>query len=225
MKKHVSIAIDGPSGAGKSTIARQAAKRFGYIYADTGAIYRAVGLSVLRNKLSTRDENAVSALLPSLQIDIQYSSGERLVMLNGENVNDYIRTPEVSMAASDCSALPAVRNFLLDLQRKLADEHSVVMDGRDIGTVVLPNADLKIFLTADASERARRRYIELTGRGETVTYEDVLTDINIRDKQDSSRAVAPLKPADDSVIVDTTKLTLAESIETVVKLAEERLCF
>ena len=219
----IAIAIDGPSGAGKSTIARAIARKFGFLYVDTGAVYRAVGLAVLREGLCPRDQADVAALLPSLRIAIEHTGGEQAVILNGENVNESIRTPEISMAASDCSKWPSVRAFLLDLQRRAAVENNVVMDGRDIGTVVLPHAQIKIFLTADPADRARRRYKELIGRGLQVDYQEVLADVNARDEQDSGRAVAPLKPADDAVIVDTTGNTLERSIAVLTQLAEDLL--
>jgi len=218
-----SIAIDGPSGAGKSTMARHIAATLGFIYVDTGAIYRAVGLAILRAGLPAKDEQAVAALLPSIDITLDRRDGEQVVLLNGEDVNALIRTPEVSMAASDCSSLPCVRAFLLQLQRDAAADHNVIMDGRDIGTVVLPDADIKIFLTADAADRARRRYVELSERGLETSYGEVLTAIAARDKQDAERAAAPLKAADDAVTVDTTGNTLTQSMALLEQIIREKL--
>ncbi len=225
MKKTYAVAIDGPSGAGKSTIARAVAGKFGFMYVDTGAIYRCVGLAALRAGVDKTDPEAVQQLLQSLQIELHHDgAGVQQMILNGENVSGQIRTPEVSLAASDFSALPAVRAFLLDMQRAFARRYSVIMDGRDIGTVVLPDADLKIFLTASSAERARRRFDELTAKGMNVDYETVLREQLARDAQDSGRAVAPLKAAQDAVIVDTTGKTLDESIALVLSVMEERLC-
>ncbi len=219
-----SIAIDGPSGAGKSTIARIAAKRLGFIYVDTGAIYRAVGLFAKMNNAGSKDSEAVGALLQKIKIDIKYDeAGVQHMILNGEDVSESIRTPEVSIYASDVSAMPAVRAFLLGMQRDLAERYDVIMDGRDIGTVVLPNASVKIFLTASPEARARRRFLELLEKGAACSYEEVLSDMQYRDKNDSSREIAPLKPAPDSVFLDTTEKTLEESIEEVLRIITERL--
>lgn len=208
MDKHFSVAIDGPSGAGKSTIARAAAARFGFIYVDTGAIYRTVGLAAARAGLPLGAEQDVLKLLPGLDIAFGYGEdGAQHMYLNGEDVSGLIRTPEISMRASEVSAMTEVRACLLDMQRKMAESHSVIMDGRDIGTVVLPNASLKIFLTASAERRAERRYLELREKGATDSYDEVLRDIIKRDKNDSSRAAAPLKRADDAIEVDTSELT------------------
>lgn len=220
--EHIAIAIDGPSGAGKSTLARMTAKHFGYIYVDTGAMYRTVGLYALRRGADTTDAKAVGELLPEIDVRTDYDGdGVQRMYLNGEDVSEKIRAPEVSMAASNVSALPAVRAFLTDTQRRMAREHDVVMDGRDIGTVVLPDAAVKIFLTASAAERARRRWLELRDKGVEATYEDVLRDIEIRDKNDSSRDIAPLKPAPDAVICDTTQRDLAGSFELIKAVIEE----
>ncbi len=219
-----SVAIDGPSGAGKSTIARFAAKRLGFIYVDTGAIYRAVGLFAKMNNVGSKDSEAVGSLLPKIKIDIRYDeSGLQHMILNGEDVSESIRTPEVSIYASDVSAIPSVRAFLLGMQRDLAERYDVIMDGRDIGTVVLPNASVKVFLTASPEARAKRRFLELQAKGTECSYEDVLKDMRYRDENDSSRQIAPLKPASDSVFVDTTDKTLGESIEEVLKIITERL--
>lgn len=219
-EKTVAIAIDGPAGAGKSTIARKLAEKTGYIYVDTGALYRTVALSISKNGINPQDVPAVVEHIGGISVDIKYINGEQRVILNGEDVSNLIRTPEVSMMASVTSAIPEVRAFLLGLQRKLAGEHNVVMDGRDIGTVVLPDAKVKIFLTASPEVRAKRRYDELILKGQNVEFSDVLADLIKRDEQDMNRAVAPLKPSDESVIVDTSELDLdgaVSAIENVVK--------
>ncbi len=222
-EKRCAIAIDGPSGAGKSTIAKAVAARRGYIYVDTGAIYRTVGLAARRGSVDPHDAAGVAALLPGLDIRFDYGpDGSQRMYLNGEDVSAAIRTPEASMYASAVSAIPAVRAFLLDMQRDAAKTHSVVMDGRDIGTVVLPQAGLKIFLTASLEARAKRRLAELTAKGDPSTLADVITDMTRRDEQDTSRAAAPLKAAADAVVVDTSDMTLPQSIQAVCDLAEER---
>lgn len=213
MNKTVSVAIDGPSGAGKSTIARVLAKELGYLYVDTGALYRTVGYAVLQQGIDPADSAAVEALLPNITVSMRYVDGEQRVFLNGEDVSTYIRTPQVSMAASTTSAMPPVRQFLFRLQQDTARQNNVIMDGRDIGTVVLPFALVKIFLTASAEDRAQRRFLELREKGLDVTYEDVLADMKERDYNDSHRAAAPLKPAEDAVLVDTSGNTLEQSIE------------
>ncbi|NLL45378.1 MAG: (d)CMP kinase [Clostridiales bacterium] len=219
-----SVAIDGPSGAGKSTLARSVSKKFGFIYVDTGAIYRAVGLYVRQKGVAPKDAPAVERLLPDIRIDIEYDDdGVQHIILNGGDVSDKIREPEISIYASDVSAMPAVRAFLLDMQRNLAGRYDVVMDGRDIGTVVLPNATVKIFLTASAEARAERRHKELKEKGIECSYDEVLRDMEYRDKNDSSRAIAPLRPAEDSVLVDTTELTLEESAEKIAEIISERI--
>ena len=224
MNGHYAIAIDGPSGAGKSTIARAAAKRFGFIYVDTGAIYRTVGLAAYRGGVDRRDESAVEALLPQLEIAMRYTdAGEQHMYLNGEDVTALIREPEISICASDVAALPAVRAFLMELQRRMARENSVIMDGRDIGTVVLPDAEVKIFLTASAEARARRRLLELEQKGMKQSFDEVLRDIEYRDEQDSHRAAAPLKKAEDAIAVDTSELNFDESLELVVKIIRQKL--
>ena len=216
MKDFYSIAIDGPSGAGKSTMARKLAADFGFIYVDTGAIYRTVGLAAYRTGIDRHDEPAVKALLPKLSIEMRYNeAGEQRMFLDGEDVSEAIRMPEISICASDVSSLPAVRSFLLEMQRKLAREHNVVMDGRDIGTVVLPDAGLKIFLSASAECRAQRRYRQLQEKGIEEPYADVLRELEQRDYDDTHRAVAPLKAAPDAVHIDTSDLTLDESIDAV----------
>ena len=219
----INIAIDGPGGAGKSTIAKAAAKELGYIYVDTGALYRSVGLYALRKEVVTDSAEDVVPLLSEISVELKFIDGTQRVFLNGEDVSDEIRTPEASMAASNVSAIQAVRDFLFDLQRNIAKENDCIMDGRDIGTVVLPDAQVKIFLTASAEERARRRYLQLVEKGQEVKYEDVLSELVERDYQDSHREIAPLKPADDSVIVDTTHINLEQSIDTVVNVIRERI--
>ena len=224
MNKYVSVAIDGPSGAGKSTIAKMCAARLGFLYADTGAIYRTVGLAAIKAGVESRDADGVRALLPNISISMKYDGdGLQRMLLNGADVTDEIRMPQVSIYASDVSAMPAVRSFLLDMQRSLADSNNLIMDGRDIGTVVLPHADLKIFLTAAAEERAQRRYEELLLRGTDTTYEQVLRDIEYRDKNDSSRAAAPLRPAEDAILVDTTGNRLEESFRLICGMIEEKM--
>lgn len=219
-----SVAIDGPSGAGKSSLSRKVAERFGIMYVDTGAIYRTVGLAVLRRGISPDESAAVIALLPELEIDLRHDeSGLQRMYLWGEDVTDAIRTPEISQYASKVSAIPEVRAFLMEQQRSLARRYCVIMDGRDIGTVVLPEADVKVFLTASAEERAMRRWKELQAKGETQSYEDVLADMIERDARDSSRAAAPLRPAEDAVILDTTGLDLEKSLEALCALIRERV--
>ena len=219
----VSIAIDGPSGAGKSTLARRLAAQHGWLYVDTGAMYRTIGLFAVRAGADMKSEQAVAALLPRLSLGLRYVDGEQHMFLNGEDVSGLIRTEQVSMAASQVSAHPAVRAYLLETQRAFAREHSVVMDGRDIGTVVLPDASVKIFLTASAEERAQRRYNELAARGEQVEYEEVLADVRRRDANDTNRAAAPLRAAADAVTVDTTGLTFEESFALLSETVQQRL--
>lgn len=219
----INVAIDGPAGAGKSTVARAAAQKLGYIYVDTGALYRAVGVYCLRNNITTTDVDGVGAILKDITVELKFIDGVQHVFLNGDDVSTEIRLPEASMAASNVSAIPSVRAFLFDLQRDIAAKNNCLMDGRDIGTVVLPNAQVKIFLTADPEERAMRRYKELIEKGSNVTFEEVLEDLKVRDYNDSHREIAPLKPAEDSVIVNTTGMTLEESIATIVKTVEEKI--
>ncbi|MDD4699382.1 MAG: (d)CMP kinase [Oscillospiraceae bacterium] len=219
----IAIAIDGPAGAGKSTISRKVAETLGYIYVDTGALYRAIGLGLVAAGIDTDNTEAVEELLKTTKVNIVYIDNEQRVMLNGKDVSEKIRTPQVSMMASKCSALPVVRTFLLELQRKLAREHNVVMDGRDIATVVLPDAKIKIFLTADANARAARRYDELILKDPNIKFEDVLSDLQQRDYNDSHRAIAPLKPAEDSIMVDTTDNTLQQSIELITNIVKQKL--
>ena len=219
----INIAIDGPSGAGKSTISKLAAERFGYVYVDTGALYRAVGLYAVRCGIDPQNADQSEAILKDMSIEMMYVKGHQRVYLNGEDVTDDLRTPQISKAASDISAHPAVRRFLLDTQRKLAAENNVIMDGRDIGTTILPDAQIKIFLTASAEDRARRRYDELIAKGEDVTYEGVLSDLKQRDYNDSHRAASPLKAADDAILIDTTGNTLEKSVEIIVNTIKSRI--
>lgn len=219
----ISIAIDGPSGAGKSTISRKAAEKFGFIYVDTGAIYRTIGLATKIRGVSLDDTAAVIELLPTLEIELKYNdAGEQHMYLDGNDVSRDIRLQEVSMLASKVSAIPAVREFLVDMQRGMAEKYDVIMDGRDIGTVILPNADLKIFLTADVRDRAHRRYEELRAKGMEKPFDEVLAEMEKRDEQDTQRAAAPLKAADDAVLLDTSGNTLEESIDEVCRLISEK---
>ena len=217
------VAIDGPAGAGKSTIAKRLAKDLGFIYVDTGALYRAIGLHTLRKGVDIHDTEGVIGLLPEITVDIQYVGAEQHVFLNGEDVNGLIRTEPVSMAASAVSAIPEVRTFLLETQRRLAREYSVVIDGRDIGTVILPDAECKIFLTASPEVRARRRYDELVAKGVKAVYEDVLADLKRRDWDDSHRETAPLKLAEDGIEVDTSGLELEQAIAMVKEVVMRKL--
>lgn len=218
------IAIDGPSGAGKSTMAKALAKELGFLYVDTGAIYRTVGLSALRRGIAPGDTAGVLAFLPQLTITTDYADdGLQHMYLDGEDVTEAIRRHEVSDAASQVSAIGGVRDYLLEMQRRFARENNVVMDGRDIGTVVLPEAQVKVFLTAQPEARARRRYDELTARGQAAVYEQILQDVLDRDYRDTHRASAPLRQAEDAVAVDTTALSLEESLERLSNLVKERL--
>ena len=219
---YISVAIDGPSGAGKSTVARAAAARLGYVYVATGAMYRAIGLAVCRRGISGEDAAGIIAVLPEIEIRLAYQDGGQRVLLNGEDVSNAIRTPEIAYYASKVSAVPEVRQFLLDVQRDMAKKGNILMDGRDIGTVILPDAPVKIFLTASAETRAERRYLELAEKGQQVTREGVLHDIVERDRQDMTRAVAPLKQAEDAVLLDTSNMTLDESIEAVLQIIREK---
>lgn len=214
--KTIAVAIDGPSGAGKSTIARAAAGHLGFVYVDTGAMYRTIGLAVCRAGVSLGETERIQPVLNSgIQVSLKYENGVQHVLLDGEDVSDLIRTPEMSKYASFVSAVPAVRAFLLQTQREMAQTNNVIMDGRDIGTVILPHAQVKIFLTASAEARAKRRFIELQEKGENITLESVVADMKQRDHDDETRAAAPLKQADDAVLVDTSELTLEQSIEAV----------
>lgn len=219
---YISVAIDGPSGAGKSTVARAAAAKLGYVYVDTGAMYRAIGLAVCRRGISGDDIAGIVATLPTVELAIRYQDGEQHILLCGEDVSDAIRTPEIAKYASQVSAVPEVRAFLLETQRNMAKNGNILMDGRDIGTVILPDAPVKIFLTASDEARAQRRYLELCEKGQQVTFDQVLHDIRQRDLQDSTRAVAPLKQADDAVLLNTSDISLEQSIEAVLRIIRER---
>ena len=219
----ISVAIDGPAGAGKSTLARQLARDLGYIYVDTGAMYRAVGLYALRAGANPADPAAVDPLLPGIRLRLAVLDGEQHIYLNGEDVSALIRTEEVGMAASAVGANPAVRAFLLGLQRDMARTGNVLMDGRDIGTVILPDATVKIFLTASPEARARRRWLEYQAAGRPDRYEDVLADVKRRDEQDSGRAAAPLRRAEDAVLLDTSAMDLAQSLAAMKQIIKERV--
>lgn len=219
----VNIAIDGPAGAGKSTIARQLAAGLGYIYVDTGALYRAVGVNAMRKGADTKNADEVTATLADADVSLRFVEGEQRVFLGEEDVSLAIRTPEASMAASNVSAIPAVREFLFDLQRNIAAGNNCIMDGRDIGTVVLPNAQVKIFLTASAEVRAKRRYDELLAKGMQADYAQVLEEMIQRDYQDSHRAIAPLKQADDAVLVDTSDMNLTQVLEELNRIVKEKM--
>lgn len=219
----ISVAIDGPSGAGKSTLAKRLAKELGYLYVDTGAMYRSIGLFALRKGVDPKDEAAVTALLPEIKIELRYENGAQRVILCGEDVSEAIRAEKVGMATSAVSAHPPVRAFLLELQRGMARTHDILMDGRDIGTVILPNATVKIFLTASAEARADRRFKELQEKGVVTDYETVLEDIRRRDYQDSHRAAAPLRQAEDAILVDTSAMDLEQSFQALKELILSRV--
>jgi len=220
----INVAIDGPSGAGKSTIARRIASEMGYVYIDTGAMYRTLAYKAIKAGTDIKNEpDKVCSMLSSTVIDIKYSDGLQRMLLDGSDVTDYIRTPEVSMGASAISAIPEVRAWLLDYQRELAKKNNCLMDGRDIGTVVLPFANVKIFLTASAEARAYRRYAELIERGEKVTLEEVSKDMTKRDADDSKRACAPLKQAEDAIVVDTSNLTFEESVSAIKTIISDKV--
>lgn len=218
----INVAVDGPAGAGKSTASRRAAAELGFVYVDTGALYRTVGVNALRLGVDTRSHSAVADTLGAVRVELVFENGVQKVLLNGEDVSDEIRTPAASMAASDVSAVPEVRAFLFDLQKDIAKKTNCLMDGRDIGTVVLPDAQVKIFLTASAEERARRRCKELEEKGIAADYQNVLAEINERDYNDSHRAIAPLKAADDAVLLDTTTLNLDEVVAKIVEIVKEK---
>lgn len=218
----INIAIDGPAGAGKSTIARCVAAELGYIYIDTGALYRTVALAAIRMGKDIESSNeVVSILTDDLSVELKFIDGEQRMFLNGQDVSELIRTPEVSSAASKVSAVPQVRQYLFDTQRRLAKENNCVMDGRDIGSVVLPDAQIKIFLTASPEDRARRRYLELTQKGVDVKFDDVLADMIKRDYDDTHRQIAPLKRVDDAILCDTTGFELEQSIQKVLSIVRQ----
>ena len=217
------IAIDGPAGAGKSTIARAAASKLGFIYVDTGALYRSIGLYCLNNDIETTDRTGVERILPDISVQLKYLDGAQRVILNDNDVSEEIRKPECSMAASNVSAIPVVREFLFELQRKMARENDVIMDGRDIGTVILPDAEVKIFLTASPEERANRRFKELVEKGNNPDYDELLKEINQRDYNDMHRETAPLKQADDAILFDTTTLGKDEVVDELLKIISGKL--
>lgn len=224
MKEHFSIAIDGPGGAGKSSLAKAVAKKLSILHVDTGAIYRTIGYAAFARGLNAKDESQIAPLLKTIRIDMAFDeAGRQKMLLDGKDVSREIRLPEISMYASNVSALPCVRAYLLEMQRDIARKRSVIMDGRDIGTVVLPDADLKIYLTASAEERARRRCLELSERGTPEPYEAVLREINKRDEQDMHRAIAPLREAADAIRLDTSALNFDESEQVLLKLIQEKL--
>lgn len=224
MKEHFSIAIDGPGGAGKSSLAKAVAKKLSILHVDTGAIYRTIGYAAFAHGLNAKDESQIAPLLKTIRIDMAFDeAGRQKMLLDGKDVSREIRLPEISMYASNVSALPCVRAYLLEMQRDIARKRSVIMDGRDIGTVVLPDADLKIYLTASAEERARRRCLELSERGTPEPYEAVLREINERDEQDMHRAIAPLREAADAIRLDTSALNFDESEQALLKLIQEKL--
>ena len=218
--KNINIAIDGPAGAGKSTIAKMVSKKLGYIYVDTGALYRTIALYITENNISDED---IESALPKANVSLKFIDGAQRVFLGDRDVSDIIRTPKISMAASRTSAIPAVRAYLFETQQNIAKSNSVIMDGRDIGTVVLPDADVKIFLTASAEERANRRYKELAEKPDCPSYQEILDDIIKRDYQDMHRETAPLKQAEDAVLVDTTTLNLEESANEIVRIITEKI--
>lgn len=219
----ISVAIDGPSGAGKSTISRSAAKKFGFIYVDTGALYRTIGLAAFRRGYDTKDKSLILPMLPELNIELKYNeSGEQRMYLDGEDVSSDIRLPEISMCASNVSAIQEVRTFLVDMQRGMAKKYNVIMDGRDIGTVILPDADVKIFLTASPEARALRRYKELLAKGVNDSLEEVMEDMKKRDYQDTNRAAAPLAASEDAVTLDTSDYDFDESLRRVCAIISEK---
>ncbi|MBO5109677.1 MAG: (d)CMP kinase [Clostridia bacterium] len=218
----IRIALDGPSGAGKSSLAKAIAKNMGIVYVDTGALYRSIGLYVNRQGIDPHSPEAVAACLPDIALSLAFNEQGQRVILNGEDVSDKIRTPEMSMYASAVSAIPAVRAFLLETQRAITRTSSVIMDGRDIGTVIIPDAEVKIFLVASPEARAKRRYAELLAKGETCTYEEVLSDMIQRDKNDSGRAIAPAIPAEDAVFLDNSDLTFDETVEAALAMIREK---
>ena len=224
MEHYYAVAIDGPSGAGKSTLAQALARALGFVYVDTGAIYRSVGYYARQRGIDPADRATVEGLLPEISLEMVYGEdGLQHMILNGQDVTKEIRLPEISMYASRVSAIPAVRAFLMDMQRDMAKHHSVIMDGRDIGTVVLPGADVKLFLTASAEDRARRRFLELQERGTPEPYEKLLAEMRERDANDASRSAAPLRPAEDAVILDTTGNTFQQSFALLLRTIKEKL--
>ena len=217
----IRIAIDGPGGAGKSSVAKAVSKALGIIYVDTGALYRNIGLYMLRNGIPTSDAAAVTEALKNITLELKFVDGKQIILLCGEDMGDAIRTPEVSMAASAVSAIGAVREYLLEMQKRTARENSVIMDGRDIGTVIIPDAEIKIFLTASAEARAKRRFDELTAKGVNTTYDDVYREMVERDKNDSTRDIAPCVKADDAILLDNSDMTAEETVSAVVDIVAE----
>lgn len=216
----VNIAIDGPAGAGKTTVAKLTAAQLGFTYVDTGALYRAIAYHIQKNGIDKTDTAHIVAELDNIKLELRHQNNEQIVILNGEDVTRFIRTPEISRDASDISAIPDVRNFLTDTQHNIAANNNVVMEGRDIGTVILPDADIKIYLTAQDEERAKRKYIQLTGTGEKVIYEDILTAVRARDYNDSHRETSPLKQADDAVLIDSTNMEIADIVDKIVNMTK-----
>lgn len=219
----VSIAIDGPAGAGKSTISRMVAADIGFLYVDTGALYRSIGLYAVRHNIDTTDPEQIQRMLKDVSVELKFVQGEQRVFLNGEDVSEKIRLPEMAMAASNVSAIPSVRNFLFELQQNMAKQNNVIMDGRDIGTVVLPHAQIKIFLTASPEDRAQRRFEQLKFSGTPVHYDELLEEIKQRDYNDSHREIAPLRQAEDAILVDTSGNTLEESVSLLKELIQGKL--
>lgn len=219
----IKIALDGPSGAGKSSLAKAVARKLGIVYVDTGALYRSIGLYVCRKGIGLKEADKVIASLPEIDLSLTFNELGQRVILNGEDVSEKIRTSEISMYASAVSAIPEVRRFLLDTQRSIAEKNSVIMDGRDIGTVIMPDAEVKIFLVASAEARATRRYRELLEKGEVCTYESVLADIVQRDANDSGRAVAPAIPAEDAVFLDNSEITFEQTVEAALKIIGDKI--
>ncbi|MBR3996647.1 MAG: (d)CMP kinase [Clostridia bacterium] len=223
MNKLYKIAIDGPSGVGKSTLAKALAKELGFIYVDTGALYRTVGLYAQYNNIEPSDEKELSKHFKNIDIELKWVDGTQRIWLNGQDVSEKIRTPKSSMYASAVSALPAVRAFLLDMQRGISKKSSVIMDGRDIGTVILPDADVKIFMSANEESRAKRRYDELIQKGQNVTFDEVLNDMKMRDFNDSTRSAAPLKAAEDAILFDNTNYSVEKTIDEAKKIIMEKI--
>lgn len=223
MKKLISVAIDGPAGAGKSSIAKAVSKKFGFIHVDTGALYRTIALHLFNNKISADDETSIANELPKVNLDFSVVNGQQVIKLFGEDVAAKIRTPEISMIASKIATQKEVRDFLLDFQRDVAKKYNVVMDGRDVGTVILPKATVKIFLTASSEERAKRRFIELNAKEKNVSYDEILEQVKKRDHNDSNRKIAPLKKASDAVMVDSSNMTEQETIKFVISIIEKTI--
>ena len=218
----IRVAIDGPGGAGKSSVAKAVARELGIIYVDTGALYRNIGLYVLDHGIDPKDESSVVSVLGDISLELKFENGKQTILLNGKDRGDEIRTPAASMAASNVSAIPKVREFLLKTQRDTAEKNSVIMDGRDIGTVILPNAEVKVFLTASPEARAKRRYLELTAKGTDVTYEQVFSEMVERDRNDSTRAIAPCVPAKDATIVDNSDMTEEETVLALLEVINKK---